>query len=80
MEGINLYTPPNRCYCHFKLGDKWIPYFEELEKSIGNEYTNIPMRTSVEKTNEITKHGLILDKLRVKRLCCRKTMLTFPRQ
>ena len=65
---------PGRCFtCGKILGDKWLFYKSELEKLNPNgEDTVINVNAkSLKQTNE----GKILDKLEIKRYCCRRIML-----
>lgn len=64
---------PVRCFtCGKILGDKWNYYKTELEKN-KSEDSIINVNT---KTAQKTPEGKILDKLGLKRYCCRRVMLS----
>jgi DNA-directed RNA polymerases I, II, and III subunit RPABC5 len=65
---------PVRCFtCGKILGDKWTYYKTELEKiKTSKEDTVINVNA---KTIKATPEGKILDKLELKRYCCRRIML-----
>ena len=65
---------PVRCFtCGKILGDKWNFYKTELEKiKTSKEDTVINVNA---KTIKATPEGIILDKLGLKRYCCRRIML-----
>ncbi len=65
---------PVRCFtCGKILGDKWTYYKTELEKiNTSKEDTVINVNA---KTIKETPEGKILDKLELKRYCCRRIML-----
>tara|TARA_B110000967_G_C18509329_1_gene375531 strand:+ start:64 stop:297 length:234 start_codon:yes stop_codon:yes gene_type:complete len=65
---------PVRCFtCGKILGDKWTYYKTELEKiKTSKEDTVINVNS---KTIKATPEGKILDKLELKRYCCRRIML-----
>ena len=64
---------PVRCFtCGKVLGDKWNYYKTELAKSKTKDtILNVNSKT-IQKTSE----GKILDKLQLKRYCCRRVMLS----
>ena len=64
---------PVRCFtCGKILGDKWNYYKNELEKNkTQDSIINVNAKT-VQKTPE----GKVLDKLGLKRYCCRRVMLS----
>lgn len=66
---------PIRCFtCGKVIADKWNYYKKELEKEgVNKEETIINVSAS---TSKQTKEGKILDKLELKRYCCRRMMLS----
>tara|TARA_B110000285_G_C14869317_1_gene488395 strand:+ start:506 stop:739 length:234 start_codon:yes stop_codon:yes gene_type:complete len=65
---------PIRCFtCGKILGNKWTYYKKELDKiNPSKEDTVININS---KTLQVTPEGKILDKLGLKRYCCRRIML-----
>ena len=64
---------PVRCFtCGKILGDKYVSYKKELEKSKTKEDTIINVNA---KNIQQTPEGKALDKLGLKRYCCRRSML-----
>lgn len=73
---------PVRCFtCGEILGDKWQPFIIlcNQEKNVNKQDMNneldvqtINLETSVQKSVE----AKILDKMNLKKMCCRRTMLT----
>ena len=64
---------PIRCFtCGKILGDKWRKYREEVEKNGGHQDTIIDINS---KTIKETLEGKAMDKLNIKRYCCRRIML-----
>ena len=62
---------PVRCFtCGNILADKWNFYMNELKQS---EDTIINVNA---KTVQKTQEGIALDKIRLKRYCCRRVMLS----
>jgi len=68
---------PIRCFtCGNVLADKWVYYQAEIKRQYGNINKNRtdPIYMSSEVPNTIEKQ--LLDKLQLKRYCCRLRMLT----
>tara|TARA_B100000575_G_C22794025_1_gene469288 strand:+ start:269 stop:496 length:228 start_codon:yes stop_codon:yes gene_type:complete len=64
---------PVRCFtCGKIIGDKYLYYKKEVEKT-KNEDTIINVNA---KNVQQTVEGKVLDKLGLKRYCCRRAMLT----
>ena len=65
---------PVKCFtCGKVLADKWIYYRNEVDKNKDGEIRNLYLEQgNIEKSVE----GKILDKLKLKRICCRRHMLT----
>ena len=65
---------PIRCFtCGKVIADKWNYYKKELAKDGTNNETIINVSAS---SNKQTKEGKILDKLELKRYCCRRMLLS----
>lgn len=72
---------PIRCFtCGKSIAHLWEPYIEEVQKialeerdieSMDQKYRFV----NVESLREKTKEGKVLDKLGVKKYCCRRMML-----
>ena len=64
---------PIRCFtCGKVLADKWNFYVKEIEKT-NSEDSVLNVNT---KTLQQTKEGKALDKLGLKRYCCRRMMIS----
>tara|TARA_Y100001958_G_C20805336_1_gene266810 strand:- start:30 stop:281 length:252 start_codon:yes stop_codon:yes gene_type:complete len=82
MENNHLYTHSNVCQsCGTYIGHLWLSFEEELLKHIGDQKNNydLPMRTGKEDMNMMTKQGEILNKLGLFKICCRISLITFPK-
>ena len=65
---------PIRCFtCGKILADKWNYYQREISK--GND-KGVSMLNVNAKTLQTTKEGKVLDKLELKRYCCRRMMIS----
>jgi len=81
---LPLYTCTARCYtCGKVISHIWRLYREEIKKLTGNEPTTLPIRTiSAQKLmsgDSKSAEGKILDKFGVIRYCCRRMILSEPR-
>ena len=70
---------PIRCFtCNKVIGHLWEKYLEELQKSyLEEDIKNNPKKRFVD-ISELEKkkiEGQILDKLKLKRYCCRRMLL-----
>ena len=65
---------PVKCFtCGKVLADKWIYYKTKIAENSGGKERNLYLeKGNVEKSIE----GKILDDLKLKRICCRRHMLT----
>ena len=66
---------PIKCFtCGKVLADKWLYYKKEVEKNINAEdKKNIYLDKN---KNEKSIQGKVLDELNLKKICCRRHMLT----
>lgn len=63
---------PVRCFsCGKVLGDKWNFYKNEIQKAKEDTIINVNAKTA-----QHTIEGKALNKLKLTRYCCRKTMLS----
>jgi len=63
---------PVRCFtCGTVVADKWLFYKNELKKNKEDTIINVNA-----KTIQQTPEGKALDKIKLKRYCCRRTMLS----
>ena len=68
---------PIRCMtCGKILGDKWFKYLELVEKNKDKDQTDDNLLDININTVKPTAEGKALDKLNLKRYCCRRHMLT----
>ncbi len=69
---------PIRCFtCGKAIAHLWEPYIEEVQKIALEERDDDQKYrfVNVESLREKTKEGKVLDKLGVKKYCCRRMML-----
>lgn len=72
---------PIRCFtCGKMVAHLWEPYLEEVQKIAleNRDIENMEQKyrfVNVETLREKTKEGKVLDKLGVKKYCCRRMML-----
>ena len=67
---------PVRCFsCNSVLADKWAYYEKECKKLDGTKKDSGTTDNKLKNMDPITK-GEILDKLEIKRICCRRMMLS----
>ena len=65
---------PVRCFtCGKILADKWNYYQKEITKGNDKDVTMLNVNS---KTLQTTKEGKALDKLELKRYCCRRMMIS----
>ena len=65
---------PIRCFtCGKILADKWNYYQKEITKGNDKDVTMLNVNS---KTLQTTKEGKALDKLELKRYCCRRMMIS----
>ena len=65
---------PVRCFtCGKLLADKWNFYCKEIEKEKDKEDSVLNVNV---KNLQVTKEGKALDKLGLKRYCCRRMMIS----
>ena len=65
---------PIKCFtCGKVLGNKWLYYKKEIEKKSNDDDKNIYLDKN---KNEKSIQGKILDELNLKKICCRRHMLT----
>jgi len=63
---------PVRCFtCGTVVADRWLFYKNELKKNKADTIINVNA-----KTIQQTPEGKALDKIKLKRYCCRRTMLS----
>ena len=69
---------PVKCFtCGMVLGDKYRYYLQEVRKMKGNTDINIDNVTYLTTENVIkTPEGVVLDKLNLHKMCCRRHILT----
>ena len=68
---------PIRCMtCGKILGDKWFKYLELVEQNKDKDQTDDNLLDININTVKPTAEGKALDKLNLKRYCCRRHMLT----
>jgi len=68
---------PVKCFtCGKVLANKWF-YYKESVKKLKGEKPNLLNNNYLTNDNKSkTAEGLVLDKLNLKRICCRRHMLT----
>ena len=79
-----LYTCTQRCYtCGKVISHLWHQYHNEIKKLTGDDLTNLPSRTidaqKLMSDNSKTEEGKILDRFGVIRYCCRRMIISEPR-
>ena len=79
-----LYVCNPKCFtCGKIISHIWLNYTEELKKITNNDIINMPSRTidSQKLLNDSakTEEGKILDRYGVIRYCCRRMILTEPK-
>jgi DNA-directed RNA polymerase subunit N (RpoN/RPB10) len=79
-----LYVCNSRCFtCGKVISNLWLMYTNDLKKLTSNEPTNIPIRTintqKLLSDNAKTEEGKILDRYGVIRYCCRRMILSEPK-
>lgn len=67
---------PVKCFtCGMVLGDKYRYYLQEVRKMKGNaDINNVTYLTTENVTK--TPEGVVLDKLNLNKMCCRRHILT----
>jgi DNA-directed RNA polymerase subunit N (RpoN/RPB10) len=71
---------PIRCFtCNNIISHLWEDYIDEIQKKKIEETSEYPIKTrfvNPEQLEEKTIEGKILDKLKIKRYCCRRMFLS----
>jgi DNA-directed RNA polymerase subunit N (RpoN/RPB10) len=71
---------PIRCFtCNNIISHLWEDYIDEIQKKKIEETSEYPIKTrfvNTEQLEEKTIEGKILDKLKIKRYCCRRMFLS----
>lgn len=69
---------PIKCFtCGMVLGDKYRFYLKEVRKMKGGDEINIDNVTYLTSNNtEKTPEGIVLDRLNLNKMCCRRHILT----
>ena len=71
---------PIRCFtCNNIIAHLWEEYLNELQKNKIDEISDNPRKTrfvDAEKLEEKTIEGKTMDKLKLKRYCCRRMLLS----
>ena len=69
---------PIRCFtCGNVIADKWLPYKELVSKNRKetNEVELLDIDSLVSNTNSKTSEAIAMEKLDIKRICCRRHFL-----
>lgn len=79
-----LYTCTSRCVtCGKVISHIWYHYHNEIKKLTGDDISNLPSRTieaqKLMSDDAKTAEGKILDRFGVIRYCCRRMIISEPR-